>query len=326
MEFPPASSHLGTLHYIPPNLSALEPAKQRPTSPTTPTNILLWIGGMFDTFLSVSYPLELAIHLPPTWALLTASLGSAGSSWGTSSIAQDAHDIALIVTYLQQQYSSAGKSGKLVLMGHSTGCQDIMEYLTGRDAASRPPVQGLILQAPVSDREAHEAHLPQAFLHEANQLALKMCREGHGTDAMPQRISRPAFGTQMSITAKRWVDVMSPGPEHAGAEDYFSSDLSDERFRATFGKIPPTTPLLILYSGKEENVPASVDKDDLVARWIRIVQESGGEVDRNNGSIVPEATHNLNGCAAGVVRDLVSRVVGFLGRVDNGDFAAQGRE
>lgn len=40
----PASAHPGTLHFIPPNLSAFEPTK--PLVRSLNVNTLLWIGGM----------------------------------------------------------------------------------------------------------------------------------------------------------------------------------------------------------------------------------------------------------------------------------------
>lgn len=247
---------------------------------------------------------------------MTASLGSAGKSWGVSSIGEDADDIAKIVSYVKQ----LRPEGRVVIMGHSTGCQDCMEYVVGAKAEQRPTMDGIILQAPVSDREAIGELLPEAFLHEANQLALKMCREGRGKDAMPNRLTA-GFG-RVAITAKRWVDVASPAPNHDGADDYFSSDLPDERLNKTFGKLPPSTPLLILYGGADESVPPSVDKHALVSRWMRIVQGSGGIVDNVNGGITPEATHNLNGNDKVVVEDLVKRVLGFVGRLDSGDLKA----
>ncbi|KAK5137603.1 hypothetical protein LTR08_007898 [Meristemomyces frigidus] len=315
MSFPPAGASPGTLHFLPPNLAAFEPTKPLVQSPNI--NTLVWVGGLGDTLLSVSYPLNIAQALGPTWSLATASLGSAGNSWGTSSIAKDAEEIAKIVAYFRAQRLG----GKIVIMGHSTGCQDCMEYVVGAKAEQRPVVDGVILQAPVSDREALEHHLPKAFMHDANQLALKMCREGHDKDAMPSKLTTPAFG-RVPLTARRWVDIASPGPDHTGADDYFSSDLPHERLMQSFGKIPPSTALLILYSGSDESVPPSVNKDDLVHRWIAAVQEGGGNVDRFNGGVVPEATHNLNGCPEPVVRDLVKRVVSFVGRLDSGDFSA----
>ncbi|TKA68113.1 hypothetical protein B0A55_08294 [Friedmanniomyces simplex] len=303
-----------TLHFVPPNLTAFEPLK--PLFPSADVHTLLWIGGLFDTLLSVAYPLEIAQALPATWSLATASLGSAGKSWGVGSIAQDAEDIAKIVAY----FRTLRPGGKIVLMGHSTGCQDSMEHLVGPPSPHRPPVDGMILQAPVSDREAMASHLPEALLHEANQLALKMCREGHEKDALPYRLTKSLFG-RVAVTARRWVDLATPG----GADDYFSSDLSEERLQNTFGRLPARTPVLVLYSGSEENVPSTVDKDALVRRWIGVIEAGGGKVDGYHGSIVPEATHNLNGCPESIVRDLVQRVVGFVGRLDNGDFHTESK-
>ena len=136
---------------------------------------------------------------------------------------------------------------------------------------------------------------------------------------MPSRLTAPAYG-RVAITARRWVDIASPGPDHTGTDDYFSSDLPHERLMKTFGKIPASTALLVLYSGSDPSVPPFVNKDDLVNRWVAAVHEGGGNVDKINGGIVPDATHNLNGCPEPVVRDLVQRVVGYVGRLDNGDF------
>ncbi|KAK0870912.1 hypothetical protein LTS02_002111 [Friedmanniomyces endolithicus] len=314
---PPPSAHPGTLHFIPPNLSAFEPTKEPPSHPA---NTLLWIGGLFDTPLSTTYPLSIARALPPTWTLATASLGSAGNSWGTSSIAQDAKDIAKIVAYFRSLRPAAAEGekkggGRVVIMGHSTGCQDCMEYLVGADSSQRPAVEGVILQAPVSDREALGAAMPEAALREANEVAERMCEEGREGDGLPNRLTRGVFG-RIDITARRWVDIATPG----GADDYFSSDLTDERLRGTFGRVGAGTPVLVLFSGSEENVAESLDKEALVERWMGVVESGGGRVDRVDGGVVPDATHNLNGCSEAVVDDLVQRVVRFFGRLDGGEF------
>ncbi|KAK3718845.1 hypothetical protein LTR37_004761 [Vermiconidia calcicola] len=292
----PASAHQGTVHFIPPNLCAFEPTK--PLVRSLNINTLLWVGGMFDTMLSVSYPLSIAQGLGPTWSVVTASLFSAGLGWGVSSIARDAEEMAKIVSYLNE----LRPGGKVVIMGHSTGCQDCMEYVVGKNAEKRPAVNGIILQAPVSDRESLENDLPQAHMHEANQLALKMCREGKDKDAMPNRLTKPAFG-RIGITAR--------------------SDLTDERLAGTFGKLPASAPLLILYSGADASVPASVDKRILVQKWMHITETHGGSVDGINGGVVEAASHNLNGNPAEVVQDLVRRVNGFITRLDQGQIGSR---
>lgn len=305
----------GTVHTIPPNLSAFEPTK--PLAPSASVHTLLWIGGMFDTLLSVHYPLTLASTLGPNWSVMCASLNSAGMGWGVSSIARDAEDMAKIIRYVK----GLRPGGKVVVMGHSTGCQDCMEYVTGKGKEERPGVDGVILQAPVSDREAITNELPRAFVQEVDQLALKMCTEGHDKDCLPNRLTKSVFG-RIGITARRWLDVSSPGPNHDGADDFFSSDLSDERLRNTFGKVPASSPLLVLYGGADESVPQVVDKRRLVQRWMQTTEQHGGAVDGRNGGIVEGASHNLNGQSAEIVGDLVRRVAGFLGKVERGELGA----
>ena len=317
-QHPTAGSFPGTLHYVPPSLCAFEPTK--PLAASTNVSTLLWIGGLFDTQLSTQYPLAIAQALGPTWSVMTASLGSVGKGFGVSSVARDADDIAKVVTYIKE----LRPGGKVVIMGFSTGCQDCMEYATGRNAEKRPPVNGIILQAPVSDREGMAAQLPTAFLDEANQLALKMCREGNERDCLPNRLTKPVFG-RVGVSARRWVDLASPGPNHDGSDDYFSSDFSDERLKRSFGKLPATAPLLILYSGSDGNVPESVDKDQLVQRWTQIVESAGGIVDAANGGVIKHASHSLTGQSADIVSDLVGRVAKFLERIDRGELGGKGR-
>ncbi|CAK4029190.1 Hypothetical predicted protein [Lecanosticta acicola] len=315
--YPEATNIPGVLHYIPPNVSAFEPTK--PLVRSAKINTLVWVGGMFDTLGSVSYPFEIAQSLGLEWSLVTCSLSSAGFSWGVNSIATDAEDMRKIIAYLKERRPG----GKIVIMGHSTGCQDCMEYLVGANAEKRPEVDGIILQAPVSDRESIEDELPEAFRREADQLALKMCREGQDRDALPNRLTRPVFG-RLAITARRWVDVSSPGPNHDGADDYFSSDLPTERLKKTFGRLTSRTPLLILYSGDDDSVPKSVDKQKLVQSWMQVVKDAGGAVDESNGGVVPKATHNYNENPEDVRNDLIKRVVSFIGRIDAAEFGTIG--
>jgi alpha-beta hydrolase superfamily lysophospholipase len=306
------NSHPGDLHLVAPNVSAFEPLK--PTSYQN-TNTLIWIGGLSDSYSSVAYPYTLAQSLGATWSLVIAALSSTGNSWGTSSIVRDAEEIAKIVAYMKERRPN----GKVIIMGHSTGCQDCMQYLTGAGADKRPHVDGAVLQAPVSDREAIEAELPKEFVHEANQLALKLCREKKDKEVMPNRLTSPLFG-RTAVTARRWVDIASPGPDHRGADDFFSSDFDADRLKESFGKLPANTPVLILFSGSEENVSPSLDKEALVRKWTDVAKEAGANIDDRNGGVVLGASHNLNGNPDSVVQDLVHRVLGFIRRLDKNEF------
>ena len=195
-----------------------------------------------------------------------------------------------------------------------------MQYLTCTGASKRPFVDGAVLQAPVSDREAIEADLPRAFVQEANQHALKLCREKKDMDTMPFRFTSALFG-RTDVTARRWVDIASPGPNHDGADDFFSSDFDEDRLKGSFGKLPGKTPVLILFSGEEENVSKDLNKEALVKKWTGVAKAAGASIDEQNGGVVPGASHNLNGNPDSVVQDLVGRVLAFVGRLDKGEFA-----
>src|SRR5689334_19664794 len=84
-------------------------------------NTILWVGGLGDGLLTVPYPSEIAKSLPSNWVIAEVLLGSSYRGWGTSSLARDARELAECVSYFKQL--RPGK--KIVVMGHSTGCQDI---------------------------------------------------------------------------------------------------------------------------------------------------------------------------------------------------------
>jgi alpha-beta hydrolase superfamily lysophospholipase len=197
-------------------------------------------------------------------------------------------------------------------MGHSTGCQDAMQYISG--SVARPPVDGVILQAPVSDREALEAFVPNDERSRIVEIAEKYVRDGRGDHVLPATLATGIFGNT-PVSAYRMLSLLSPNKD--GDDDYFSSDLPDSAFEQTFGKFTKT-PLLILCSGRDEHVPPHVDVHGLIQKWSAIVERCGGHVDRDNGGIIAEATHNL-GDDAEVVSQVCQRVRGFLGKIGSYD-------
>jgi hypothetical protein len=290
----------GKLHKYSKRLVAFEHDTGSPS-----THLLLWVGGLGDGLLTVPYPSVLAQKLPPGWALVEVMLLSALNGFGTSSLQQDAKELNKCANYFR---NLMGEKSKIVLMGHSTGCQDAMEYVTGTGKDSRLLLDGVILQAPVSDREA----IGHAFVHSNEKLvetAQSFIREGRGDDVLPLALGQYYFG-KTPISAYRWLSLLSPNKD--GDDDYFSSDLPDERLKLTFGTFPRQTPLLILCSGADEYVPAHVDVPAIIRRWSDIVQEGGGVVDSENSGIIKGAFHNFMGNDEQVVEGLCQRVGKFL--------------
>lgn len=203
-------------------------------------------------------------------------------------------------------------------MGHSTGCQDVMHYLTSAhqensQGAKRPQIDAGILQSPVSDREAIVMTLSPEDYNSSCGLARTMVDSGHGADVLPKNVTKKFFPAPISAT--RWLSLASPGPDHVGDDDYFSSDFDDERLRGTFGKIGASGAVLgIYYGGEDQYVPGFVDKEKLVGRWMRIIEEGEGVVGEGSG-IIPGATHNVQE-GGKPLEDLISRVGRLVKQVE----------
>ena len=200
-----------------------------------------------------------------------------------------------------------------MLLGHSTGSQQIMHYLLSQPIL--PDIDGAIFQGSVSDRETLTMSLPHSEYEAACLLAQKYIDEGRGEDILPFSVTKSSF-TSAPVSAKRFLSLASPGPLHAGEDDYFSSDLADEKLEKTFGALRNmAVRICFLYSGSDQYVPESVDKVRTVERWHEYVRNGSSVVDEGSG-VVDGATHTLIEGGKGL-EDLVKRVVGFLERLES---------
>ncbi|RYP79230.1 hypothetical protein DL771_000208 [Monosporascus sp. 5C6A] len=197
--------------------------------------------------------------------------------FGFSSLVKDVEDISALVKYLR----SIGKE-KVVLIGHSTGCQDIMEYTDpAHDGLS--PVEGYILQGPVSDRGAISMEIGESNLDESIKAAKNIIASGKGYGRMPLEHLPASFqGTPISVF--RWYALGAAD----GEDNYFSPDLPDDVAAGFWKRIDK--PILILHSGQDEFVPKSVDKDALVKHWTTYCRP--GIASELSGTI-PGANHRV---------------------------------
>ncbi|KAG0542157.1 hypothetical protein BDA96_02G078900 [Sorghum bicolor] len=213
---------------------------------------VIFIGGLTDGLLATDYlePLSLALEVEK-WSLVQPLLSSSYTGYGISSLEQDALELDQLISYLINKENSEG----VILLGHSTGCQDIVHYMRTNFACSKA-VSGVILQAPVSDRE-YRATLPETA--EMIDLAAKMISEGRGMELMPREANPDA-----PITAYRYHSLCS----YMGDDDMFSSDLSEDQLRQRLGHMS-TTQCQVIFSMGDEYVPEYVDKEALVDRLCR---------------------------------------------------------
>ncbi|XP_020584827.1 UPF0613 protein PB24D3.06c isoform X1 [Phalaenopsis equestris] len=230
---------------------------------------VIFLGGLTDGLLATEYLEPLSVALENlNWSLVQPLLSSSYVGYGTSSLEQDAVELNQLIGYFINKENSEG----VVLLGHSTGCQDIVHYMRTNFAFSRA-VRGVILQAPVSDRE-YRATLPETA--EMIDLALSMMNEGRSMDLMPREANPDA-----PITAYRYHSLCA----YMGDDDMFSSDLSEDQLRTKLGHMS-NTPCQVIFSMADEYVPEYVDKKALVQRLCRAM---GGaekvEIEHGNHSL-----------------------------------------
>lgn len=110
--------------YDPPNRLV---AFESPSS--TSSNALIFIGGLGDGLnaIPVLGPLSNALssfengNEGQGWSLIQVLTRSSYEGWGSGDVDRDAMNIYTLEKYLREK---AGKKGKLVLLGHSTGTCD----------------------------------------------------------------------------------------------------------------------------------------------------------------------------------------------------------
>eukprot|EP01066_Platyproteum_vivax_P020483 Platyproteum_vivax@DN8395_c0_g1_i1.p2 len=84
-------------------------------------------------------------------ALIQVNMSSSWNQFGFCTLFQDADDLYQLVTYARKTY----KYQKIVMIGHSTGCQDLMMYLRlwgGEQADTK--LDCAVMISGVSDRDA----------------------------------------------------------------------------------------------------------------------------------------------------------------------------
>jgi hypothetical protein len=141
--------------------------------------------------------------------------------------------------------------------------------------------------------------MPPDFLAQALAHAEGMIAKGEKDEIMPRALIPPIFTSPVS--AYRWHSLVAKG----GDDDLFSSDIDDGKLVDIFSGL--TKPALILMSGKDEMVPQTVDKVELLGRWIEAAP--AGVVSELSG-VNPGADHELSG--EGAREWFVERVLGLL--------------
>ncbi|KAL2868295.1 uncharacterized protein BJX67DRAFT_53127 [Aspergillus lucknowensis] len=332
-----ALSYPGTLHNYAPHLVTFE--FSLPNIATKPHS-LLFVGGLTDGLCTVPYVHEIAKALERTeWSIFQLLLSSSYGGWGIGSLDQDIEEIGQCVEYvrkLKQNFTStvagaAGAAGKIVIMGHSTGSQDVLHYLhspnplprnpdvDGVRGLVRPVVDGAIMQAPVSDRQAVLSVIQgSSKSREAYERLVEFSRSQPARSICPIELTGlVGLPPDTPVSARRFWSLASPeSPERPAEDDLFSTDLTDERLDETFGRVAKSgllrRTLVVMYSGSDEYAPDGVDKEALMARWRRATNAGGHTWDDEASGVIPGASHNVRNEGQAW---LIDHLINYLNRI-----------
>ena len=270
------------------------------------------IGGLTDGLLSLRYLPALAAELRRVgWRTFQPVLESSYRGWGLASLDEDVAGIDKFLSFL---LSSRGIT-EVVLLGSSTGCQDAVHYLKAGKLISH--VRGIVLQAPVSDREALEVEAGDEHiqsLHEFGELASKMISEGRGEEMMP-RAACELFGPPHVISAYRF-DSLS---RRLGDDDMFSSDLSQDELMQRLGHVH--TPALLVASADDEYVPKRVDASKLCHRMADAM--AAGVAQTAECLVLAQGGHGVRGPEPQT--RFIHAVAGFVDRLAGAGLPEDGR-
>lgn len=294
----------GILHHYAYNLTAFEftnhPDKVAP-------NVLIIVAGLGDGLLNVPWIPPLAAELEASnsdkkpaerWSVIQPVLRSSYQGWGTSSLDQDVRDLSRLVTYIRNQPGRV----KVVLGGHSTGCQDTLKYLSS-DLTGDCAIDGGILQAGVSDVEAMNLLLGPGELERlCNEIHDEYLTQGRENEILPPKFRKIAFNTP--ITAARFYSIAKSG----GTEDFFSPNLTQKDHERTWAKI--TKPILVLPGAKDEFVAKTTDQNKLLQDWKLATKP---ECFSSLSHVIQGANHKIDEKSDdGAVDDIVATIIKFL--------------
>ncbi|KAK8791123.1 hypothetical protein WA158_005754 [Blastocystis sp. Blastoise] len=208
---------------------------------------LVFIPGLTDGFLSLDYLNDLQRTLKDlNLTFVQPMLRSSYLQYGITSLQTDCEDLDELMIVLSEEYHFQ----KFFLMGHSTGCQDIVYFLKHSSVLDKVKVEAICLQGAVSDRE---------WMNEdPNTSKWRQWCEDHKSQGMDTLLPREADIAPISIY--RYLSLSGRLTD----DDMFSTDLTDTEMESIFSHI--NMPTLFIYSSNDQYVPASVNKQKYVHR------------------------------------------------------------
>ncbi|KAL7713725.1 Hydrolase [Entamoeba marina] len=229
----------GSLHVLDNHVSYFITGKHNEDVP-----LIILLSGLTDTLFSVEYFQQVAKELQHKYYVCSPSLRSSGSGFGYLTIWDDIEDIDKVLQHITTTY----KSTNIVIVGHSTGCQDIM-ILLQLQLHKKYPIKKCVLQAPVSDRDAveNDSEIKKVIEEIENKYQQPIKDLVHNKTKTELISTKYLYDDKYFVSEDRFLSLIAPG----GDEDWFSYDIMD--YSTKFKCID--IPCLFVFCLNDEYVP-----------------------------------------------------------------------
>lgn len=206
--------------------------------------LIMLIGGLGDLLFSVKYFQYLWNNIE-NYMICIPNMRSCGNSFGNTTIWDDVEDIRDILNHITKNY----KITEIYLLGHSTGCQDIL-CLFKKNLNKNFPIKKCILQGAVSDRDFVEND--EKLLKEIKRIELKYnieYKNWNNSDIKnSMEVSDYLYDDKYPLLIRRFISLYSK----LGDEDWFSFDLSQNELNNLYSNI--NIPFLFVFSLNDQYV------------------------------------------------------------------------
>ena len=173
------------------------------------------------------------------------------NSFGSTVIWDDVEDIKLILTHIVNN----NEINEIYLIGHSTGCQDIL-CLFKKGINKEFPIKKCILQGPVSDRDYVNKDIK--LINEIKRIEKEyniLYKDWNFNEIKNSiDISKYLYDDKYPLFLRRFISLYS----RLGDEDWFSFDLSSKELNELYSVI--NVPFLFVFSLHDQYVNYTDDE------------------------------------------------------------------
>lgn len=215
------------------------------------TKLIMLIGGLGDLLFNIKYFQYLWNKFNENYMICIPNMRSSGNSFGSFTIWNDVEDINEILSYIYNK----NKLDEIYLLGHSTGCQDIL-CLFKKGINKQFPIKKCILQGPVSDRDY--LNKDEKLLNEIKRIEKEynVLYENWNNSELKNSmdVSKYLYDNKYPLLVRRFVSLYSK----LGDEDWFSYDISQETLKSMYSIID--IPFLFVFSLNDQYINYSHDE------------------------------------------------------------------